>query len=187
MWKTDEAIQRDPDWKATLRRCREDPVEGYLHTVLLAGEVLPFSDAVALTYEYPCTLGKEQEELHQRLVYSSAYGIPLITPAKSGRLRVQDHLKKAIEVIKKRIDHVGYVNDEVYEGDGPNIDEVTNQWSLGGTHYECHHVECVVVGTTRITSSQKKNISCIGMPSTLQSPRGTSAWPGVRLPRPRRA
>ncbi len=61
MWKTGEAIQRDPDWKATLRRCREDPAEGYLHTVLPVGEVLPFSNAVALAYEYPCTLGKEQE------------------------------------------------------------------------------------------------------------------------------
>ncbi len=64
MWKTDETIQRDPDWKATMRRCWEDPTEGYLHTVLPAGEVLPFSDAMALTYEYPCTLGKEQEGLH---------------------------------------------------------------------------------------------------------------------------
>ncbi len=127
MRKTDESIQRDPDWKATLRRCREDPTEGYLHTVLPAGEVLPFSDAVALAYEYPCTLGKEQEGLHRWLVYSSAYGIPLITPAKSGRLRVQDRWKKAIEIIKKGMDHVGYVNDHIYEGDRPNIDEATNQ------------------------------------------------------------
>ncbi len=52
--------------------------------MLPAAEVLPFSDAVALAYEYPCTLGKdykEQEGLHRRLVYSSAYGLPLITPA----------------------------------------------------------------------------------------------------------
>ena len=46
----------------------EDPTEGYLHTVLPEGEVLPFSDAVAIAYEYPCTLGKEQEGLHKRLV-----------------------------------------------------------------------------------------------------------------------
>ncbi len=34
-------------------------MEGYLHTVLPAGEVLPFSEAVAIAYEYLCTLGKE--------------------------------------------------------------------------------------------------------------------------------
>ncbi len=148
MWKTDEAIQRDADWKATLRRCREDPAEGYLHTVLPAG-VLPFSNAVALTYEYPCTLGKEQEGLHRWLVYSSTYGIPLIIPAKLGKLRDQDHRKKAIEVTKEGLDHVGYGNEEAFEGYWPNIDEVMNQWNLGGTLYERHHAECVVVGSAR--------------------------------------
>ena len=150
MWKTDEAIQRVPDWTITLQRCREDPSEGYLHTVMPAGEVLPFSDAVALTYEYPCTLGKEQEGLHRRLVYSSVYGIPLITPAKSGRLRVQLLRQKAMDVIKKGLEDVGYVTDEVLEGNQLNIDEVTNQWNLGGTHHECHHAECIVVGTARL-------------------------------------
>ncbi len=148
MWKTDDAIQRDPDWTTTLRGCREDPYCD-LHTVLPAVEVLPFSDAVSLAYEYPCTLGKEQEGLHRRLVYSSAYSLPLITLAKSEKLRVQDRRKKAIEAFKQGVDHVGYVSDEVREGDRLNLDEVTNQWSLGGTHYECHHAECVVVGTAR--------------------------------------
>ncbi len=74
MWKTDAAIRNDPDWANTLQRCREDPAEGYLYTVLPTGEVLPFSEAVAIAYEYPCTLGKEQEGLHKRLVYSSTSG-----------------------------------------------------------------------------------------------------------------
>ncbi len=77
MWKTDEAIQRGHDWKATLNRCQENPSDGYLHTVMPTGEVLPFINAAALTYEYPCTLGKEQEGLHRRLVYSSVYGLPV--------------------------------------------------------------------------------------------------------------
>lgn len=86
---TDAAIRRDPDLVTPLKRCHEDPVEVYLHTVLPTGEVLPFSDELALTYEYPCTLVKEQDGLHIRLVYSSLCGIPLIAPVKSGRLRVQ--------------------------------------------------------------------------------------------------
>ncbi len=65
MRTTDEAIRHDPDWANTLRRCREDPVEGYLHTVLPTGEFLLFSKAVAIAYEYPCTLGKQQEGLHK--------------------------------------------------------------------------------------------------------------------------
>ncbi len=146
--KTDEAIQRDPDWTIMLRRCRGDPAEGYLHT-LLPREVLPFKDAVTLAYEYPCTLGKEQEGLHRRLKYSSAYGLPLITPAKSGKLRLQDRRKNAIEALRQGKDHVGYVGDEVRYEDRLKSDEMTNQWSLGGTHYECHHAECVVVGTAR--------------------------------------
>ncbi len=81
MRTTDEAIQKDSDWANTLLRCREDPAEGYFHTVLPAGEVLPFSEAVAIAYEYPCTLGKQQEGLHKPLVYSSTSGIPLLTPA----------------------------------------------------------------------------------------------------------
>ncbi len=150
MWKTDEADQRDPDWKAMLRRCREDPSEGYLHTVMPAGEVLPFSDAAALTYEYPCTLDKEQEGLHRRLVYSSVYGLPLITPAKPGRLRVQCHRQNAFDAITQGMSHVGYVPNEVGDETRPNVDKVSNQWSHGGMHYECHHAECVVVGTARL-------------------------------------
>ncbi len=150
MRKTDEAIRKDPDWKAPLRRCQEDPSEGYLHTVLPTGEVLPFSDAVALTYEYPCTLGKEQEGLHQRLVYSSVYGIPLITPAKSWRLRVQYRREQAYNALTRRLSHVSYVPDEVGEGAWYNVDEVSNPWNLGGSHYECHHDECVMVGTARL-------------------------------------
>ncbi len=88
MRTTDAAIENDPDWVTTLRRYREDPMEGYLHTVLPTGEVLPFSEVVAIAYEYPCTLGKQQEGLHRRLVFSSTTGIPLITPALSGRLRL---------------------------------------------------------------------------------------------------
>ncbi len=117
--------------------------------MLPTGEVLPFSNAVALAYEYPCTLGKEQEGLHKRLVYSSAYGLPLITPAKSGKLRIQDRQRNALEALRHGKDHVGYVGDEVLEDDRLNTDEVTNQWRLGGSHYECHHAECVVVGTSR--------------------------------------
>ncbi len=90
MRTTDKVIKDDPDWANTLRRCRKDPAESYLHTVLPTGEVLPFSEAVAIAYEYPCTLGKQQEGLHKWLVYSSTSGIPLITPALSGRLRLQD-------------------------------------------------------------------------------------------------
>ncbi len=101
MRTTDEAIQNDPDLAVTLLRCREDPFEGYLHTVLPAGEVLPFSDAAAIAYEYPCTLGKEQDGLHKRLVYSSAYSLPLITPALSGRLRIQDRRRNALEVLRQ--------------------------------------------------------------------------------------
>ncbi len=149
MRNTDEAIQNDPDWAVTLRRCREDPTEGYLHTVLPAGEVLPFSNAVALAYRYPCTLGKEQEGLHKRLVYSSAYGLLLITTAQSGKLRIQDQWRNALEALRQGKDHVGYVGDEVCEEDRPNPDIVTNQWSLVGSNYECHHAECVVVGTAR--------------------------------------
>ena len=88
MRTTDTAITNDPDWKTMLRRYREDPTEGYLHTVLPTGEVLPFSEAVAMAYEYPYTLGKQQEGLHKRVVFSSTTGIPLITPALSGRLRL---------------------------------------------------------------------------------------------------
>ncbi len=42
---------RDPDWATPLMECHTDPVEGYLHTALSSGEVLPFSVALALTYE----------------------------------------------------------------------------------------------------------------------------------------
>ncbi len=141
MWTTDTALQNDPDWATTLRRCREDPTEDYLHTVLPTGEVLPFSEAVAIAYEYPCTLGKQQEGLHRRVVFSSTAGIPLITPALSGRLRLQDRRGSALELLRNRKDRVGYVGDEVCEEDRPNPDMVPNRWNRPGFHYECHHAE----------------------------------------------
>ncbi len=150
MRTTDAVIENDPDWKRTLRRYREDPTEGYLHTVLPTGEVLPFSEAVAIAYEYPCTLGKQHEGLHRRVVFSSTAGIPLITPALSGRLRLQDRRRSAMELLLKRKDWVGYVGDEVCEEDHPNPDLVFNQWNRPRSHYECHHPECVVMGTARL-------------------------------------
>ncbi len=152
---TDAAIEKDPEWATTLRRYREDPTEGYLHTVLPTGEVLPFSEVVPIAYEYPCTLGKQQEGLHRRLVFSSTTGIPLITPALSGRLRLQDRRRSALELLLKRKDRVGYVGDEVCGEDHPNPDIVSNRWNRPGSHYECHHLECVVMGTARLITEEE--------------------------------
>ena len=60
--------------------CHEDPTAGHLHMVPSSGEVLPFSNALALVYKYPYTLGEEHPDFHSRPVYSSVYGIPLIAP-----------------------------------------------------------------------------------------------------------
>ncbi len=135
MRTTEKAIKSDPDWATTLRRCREDPTEDYLHTVLPTGEVLPFSEAVAIAYEYPCTLGKQQEGLHRRIVFSSTTGIPLITPALSGRLRLQDRRRSALELLMTQKDRVGYFGDEVCGEDRPNPDIVPNRWNRPRHHY----------------------------------------------------
>ncbi len=172
MWTTDAATTSDPDWATTLQRCREDPTEGYLHMVLPTGEVLPFSEAVAIAYEYPCTLGKQQEGLHIRIVFSSTTGIPLITPALSGRLRLQDRRSSALELLDNWKDRVGYVRDEVCEEDRPNPDLVPNRWSRPGFHYKCHHAECVVTASTRERSAtatcRGRKTSRKGSPCLLQ-------------------
>ncbi len=67
------ALRDDRDWFGPLIECHSDPEEGYLHTVLAFGEVLPFSLALAVAYEYPCTLGQQQPDLHERVVYSMEY------------------------------------------------------------------------------------------------------------------
>ncbi len=111
---------------------------------------MPFSEAVAIAYEYPCTLGKQQEGLHRRLVFSSTTGIPLITPALSGRLCPQDRRRSALDLLINRKDWVGYVGDEVCREDRPNPDIVPNRWNRPGVHYECHHPECIVTGTAKL-------------------------------------
>ncbi len=83
------ALESDGDWVAPLMECHSDPEEGYIHTVLATGEVLPFSFALAVAYEYPCTLEQQQPDLHERLAYSSIYGIPLIAPAEAQGIRVE--------------------------------------------------------------------------------------------------
>ncbi len=90
-----DALSNDRDWVAPLMECHSDPDEGYLHTVLATGEVLPFSLALAVAYEYPCTLGQQQPDLHERLVHSSIYGIPLIAPAEAQGIRVQHRRERA--------------------------------------------------------------------------------------------
>ncbi len=79
-------------------------------------------------------------------MYSSTSGIPLITPALSGRLRLQDRRSNALEILRQKKDRVGYVGDEVCEGDRPNPDVVPNKWNQAAFHYECHHV----IGTARL-------------------------------------
>ncbi len=66
------ALSSDRDWFASLMECHSDLEEGYLHTVLATGEVLPFSLALAAAYEYPCTLGQQQPDLHERLVIATS-------------------------------------------------------------------------------------------------------------------
>ncbi len=84
-----DALSNDRDWTAPLMECHSNPEEGYLYTVLATGEVLPFSLALAVAYEYPCTLGQQQPDLHKRVIYSSIYGIPLIAPADAQGIRVE--------------------------------------------------------------------------------------------------
>ncbi len=105
---------------------------------------------MAIAYEYPSILGKQQEGLHKWLVYSSTFGIPLITPALSGRLRLQDRRSNDLELLRQRKDRVGYVGEEVYEEDQTNPYMVPNKWNQAGFHYECHHAECVVIRTARL-------------------------------------
>ncbi len=42
MKEGDAALSNDRDWFGPLMECHSDPKEGYLHTVLVTGEVLPF-------------------------------------------------------------------------------------------------------------------------------------------------
>ena len=51
MEESAEALASDRDWVAPLMECHSDPEEGYLHTALATGEVLPFSLALAFAYE----------------------------------------------------------------------------------------------------------------------------------------
>ncbi len=82
-------LSHDRDWFGPLMECHSDPKEGYLYTVLATEEVLPFNLALAVVYEYPCTLWQQQPDLHERLIYSSIYGIPLIALAEAQGIRIE--------------------------------------------------------------------------------------------------
>ncbi len=144
-----DALSHDRDWVAPLMECHSDPEEGYLHTVLATGEVLPFSLALAVAYEYPCTLGQQQPDLHERLVYSSIYGIPLIAPAKAQGIHVEHRREQARRVAAYGGRRVGYVSDNRTDYCS-HRDEVHNRWRKGETHYECYHDECFVMATARM-------------------------------------
>ncbi len=122
MWTTDKAYQKRSG-------LGEHVTEVYGRSIRCypPEKFCPFSEKVARAYEYPCTLGKQQEGLHQRIVFSSTTGIPLITPALSGRLRLKDRWRSALELLMTRKDRVGYVGDEVCREDRPNPDIVPNR------------------------------------------------------------
>ncbi len=143
------ALSDDRDWFGPLMECHSDPEEGYLHTALATGEVLPFSLALAVAYEYPCTLGQQQPDLHERIVYSSIYGIPLIAPAEAQGIKVEHRQEHARRVAEYEGWRVGYVSDTNTD-DSPHHDEVRNRWRGEGIHYECHHDECFVMETARM-------------------------------------
>ncbi len=144
-----DALGSDKDWVAPLMECHSDPEEGYLHTVLATGEVLPFSLALAVAYEYSCTLGQQQPDLHERLVYSSIYGIPLIAPAEAQGIRDEHRRDRARRAAARGGRRVGYVSDNQTD-DCSHRDEVHNRWRKGETHFECHHDECFVMATARM-------------------------------------
>ncbi len=115
----------------------------------MIGLLLPFSLALAVAYEYPCTLGQLQPDLHERLVYSSIYGIPLIAPVGAQGIRVEHRWEQARRVAEYGGRRVGYMSDTRTD-DCSHRDEVHNCWRKGATHYECHHDECYVTVTTRM-------------------------------------
>ncbi len=82
MGETSQAIATNDEWKVPLLDCHIDPMEGYLHTVFPSREVLAFSLVLTLAYEYPCTLGQQQPDLHQCLTYRSVYGIHSLHPRR---------------------------------------------------------------------------------------------------------
>ncbi len=143
------ALSNDRDWVAPLMECHSDPEEGYLHTALATGEVLPFRLALAVAYEYPCTLGQQQPDLHERFVYSSIYGIPLIAPAEAQGIRVEYRREQARRVAECGGRRVGYVSDNRTDYCS-HRDEVHNRRRKGETHYECHHDECFLLATARM-------------------------------------
>ncbi len=113
------AITNDWDWFGPLMEC-------HLHTVLSTGDVLPFSLALALVYEYPCTLGQQQPDLHKRLVYSSIYGIPLTALADpQGDPRVERRRERARRKAESGGRMVGYVSNTCTD-DSTHRDEVRN-------------------------------------------------------------
>ncbi len=154
--------------------CHSDLEEGYLHTILATGEVLPFSLALAVAYEYPCTLGQPQPDRHERLVYSSIYGIPLIAPAEAQGIRIEHRREQTRRVTAYRGRRVGYVSDNRTD-DCSHRYEVHNRWRKGETHYECHHDECFVMVTARMYfTSEEEYVAHWPL-----SARGSSALPMV--------
>ncbi len=107
------ALENDRDWVAPLMECHWSATQTLrnLHTVLATGEVLPFSLVLAVAYEYPCTLGQQQPDLHERLVYSSIYGIPLIAPAEAQGIRVEHRCDRARRAVTDGGRRIGYVSD----------------------------------------------------------------------------
>ncbi len=143
------ALENDRDWVAPLMECHSDPEEGYLHTVLATGEVLPFSLALAVAYEYLCTLRQQQSDLHERLIYSRIYGIPLIAPAEAQGIRIEHRRDRAQRAATHGGRRVGYVSDNQAD-EVSHHDEVHNRWRKGETHFECHHYERFVMATVRM-------------------------------------
>ncbi len=143
------ALINDQDWFGPLMECHSEPQEGYLHTILATGEVLPFSLALAVVYKYPCTLGQQQPDLHERLVYSSIYWIPLNVRAepKESASNIDESAPAGQPKRGGRV--VGYVSDTYTDG-STHRDEVCNRWRGEGFHYECHHDECYVTATARM-------------------------------------
>ena len=141
------ALENDKDWVAHIWSATKTLRKAILIPSWPLARYYPLAWLWPLHMSIPAPLGQQQPDLHERLVYSSIYGIPLIAPAEAQGIRTEHRRDRARMAAAHGGRRVGYVSNNQAD-DCSHRDEVHNRWRKGETHFECHHEECFVMTTT---------------------------------------
>ncbi len=148
--RQDMDLRRDAYWKDQLARHHyfptpEDSPVNFSYRVGSAIYAVPYHVVGPMTWEYPYHSGQAQEDLHDRLVPASLYGLKVTRPGYCSADARPDNATEALAAFDSGKGFVDHVSDTDVNAHAIPVGR-DGQGHQGAALYVCSQPECTVAG-----------------------------------------